>query len=299
MSDGPDLSQVVAAYESLQLVTYFQTVSAGLLAYEYMITFDREVHLFWRQKITLASILFGINRYLPLAVTIINLPYSVPNISFLASLGYLSVVYDDVECAVTSQWSPSTTHMGSLIAADIVVVAITWNTTYRNSREIENLGQRTSLSAVLFREGEFMPPTPPTSADLRWNTVLRQNRLGLVYFWVLLFLNSLHLILTLMSAFTNKAAGQFASSVIFLVEPITALLVSRFLLTLQEANHATMHRESLSAVGSLQFNGAIGSIAASLPIPGLAAEIESLGYQDEVVDQSADTETTVGSASVG
>ena len=60
-----------------------------------------------------------------------------------------------------------------------------------------------------------------------------------------------------------------------------------------------MHRESLSAVGSLQFNGFIGSIAASLPIPGLAAENESLGYQDEVVDQSADTETTFGSASVG
>ena len=57
----------------------------GLLAYEYMITFDREVNLFWRQKITMASILFGINRYLPLAVTIINLPYSVPNISFLVS----------------------------------------------------------------------------------------------------------------------------------------------------------------------------------------------------------------------
>ena len=52
-------------------------LSTALLAYEYMVAFGREVDLFWKRKITMATVLFIVNRYVPLAATIMNLPYSV------------------------------------------------------------------------------------------------------------------------------------------------------------------------------------------------------------------------------
>ena len=45
----------------------------------------------------------------------------------------------------------------TLIIADLLVLAITWKTTFKDSREnIRVLGQRTSLSAILFRDGASM-----------------------------------------------------------------------------------------------------------------------------------------------
>ncbi len=50
---------------------------------------------------------------------------------------------------------------------------------------------------------------------------------------------------------------------------ITAILVSRFLMDLQEANNATTHQHShISSMSSLNFGRVIGSLGSSLPAPG-------------------------------
>ena len=41
-----------------------------------------------------------------------------------------------------------------IITSDLLVLAITWMATFKNSREMKLLGQRTSLSNILFRDGE-------------------------------------------------------------------------------------------------------------------------------------------------
>ena len=43
--------------------------------YEFTITFNKEVELFWKRKITLSSVLFLLNRYLPLIVNMIYAPW--------------------------------------------------------------------------------------------------------------------------------------------------------------------------------------------------------------------------------
>ena len=51
---------------------------------------------------------------------------------------------------------------------------------------------------------------------------------------------------------------------------LTAILISRFLMDLQEANNATTHQHShISSIGSLNFNRFIGSLGSSLPAPAL------------------------------
>ena len=53
---------------------------------------------------------------------------------------------------------------------------------------------------------------------------------------------------------------------------MTAILVSRFLMDLQQANNSMAQQGSLSALGSLNLSNLIGSIAASLPAPGSTTE---------------------------
>ncbi|KAI0766911.1 hypothetical protein BD413DRAFT_480398 [Trametes elegans] len=50
----------------------------AFLGYEYLVTFDREVALFWWGRFTGASLLFLLNRYLPLLVVMLDLCQSVP-----------------------------------------------------------------------------------------------------------------------------------------------------------------------------------------------------------------------------
>lgn len=50
--------------------------------YEFVFTFDKEVELFWRRKFTLSSVLFLLNRYVPLVVNMILAPWaSLPTTS--------------------------------------------------------------------------------------------------------------------------------------------------------------------------------------------------------------------------
>ena len=57
---------------------------------------------------------------------------------------------------------------------------------------------------------------------------------------------------------------------------ITAILISRFLIDLQEANNSKYHQHSLSSIqlgqiGSLSFNRFVGSLGSSLAAPGEAS----------------------------
>ena len=53
------------------------TIALAIVLYEYAITIDREVILFWQGKKTMAWVLFVVNRYLPLSHhLIVVIPWS-------------------------------------------------------------------------------------------------------------------------------------------------------------------------------------------------------------------------------
>ncbi|KAH9850531.1 hypothetical protein C2E23DRAFT_905093 [Lenzites betulinus] len=61
------------AYESMSLTTeYLKIATAALVAWQYLITFEREVTFFWNRKPSGASALFFANRYLGLAFSVYN-----------------------------------------------------------------------------------------------------------------------------------------------------------------------------------------------------------------------------------
>ncbi|RPD66872.1 hypothetical protein L227DRAFT_569085 [Lentinus tigrinus ALCF2SS1-6] len=77
MADS-QLAQIIAIYATGQIGAYFATAATAVFMYEWMLTFDREVDLFWRRKVTVSSILFLVNRYLPFVVILIFAPWQNP-----------------------------------------------------------------------------------------------------------------------------------------------------------------------------------------------------------------------------
>ena len=67
--------------------------ASALIAYEYAITLDLEVNLFWKRRVTMTSILFAANRYLPLIVVMLNAPYPTQLITLMVR-GRASLIID-------------------------------------------------------------------------------------------------------------------------------------------------------------------------------------------------------------
>ncbi|KAI0758143.1 hypothetical protein C8Q74DRAFT_302184 [Fomes fomentarius] len=132
---------------------------------------------------------------------------------------------------------------------------ITWRATYRTSREAaEVLHQKSTLSKVLLRDGAM-------------------------YFIVLSIMNTLHLSLTLNAIFAVNNLGSNGSFIELLIEPLSTIIISRFLIDLQAANNEMMHQHSqVSSIGSLHF---MGSLASSLPAPGERSPVCSIQDNDE------------------
>ncbi|KAL7280949.1 hypothetical protein ACG7TL_005898 [Trametes sanguinea] len=302
-SNADEVAEIIAFYESVFVNTCCPIAVLAFLTYEYLITFDSEVGLFWRSKFTGASALFLINRYWPLLVNILNITSSArmsdqscdsyvkalqtiellqyfPWAAFSALRTYalsrgnralsilvfflsivpmgvnfsqyhwLVVINDPtIGCSKSSTISAemakrlTIASRTCLIAADVIVLLVTWTSTFGTIRIADAaLKGRPSFVRLLVRDGT-------------------------IYFIILLILNTLHLTFTMLSI-TNDALSPVSYFTTF-TEPITAVLVSRFLLNLQEVNQYNQ-RSSLSTVSltqsvTLDFASRIvGSLGSSL-----------------------------------
>ncbi|TBU21641.1 hypothetical protein BD311DRAFT_677894, partial [Dichomitus squalens] len=150
-----------------------------------------------------------------------------------------------------------------LIAADCLAASVTWFALAR-PRSIHTLGVRQgSLAGVLLIDGDV--------------------------FRILAILNSLHLALTIVSF--DIIALQATSEIANFTIPLTAVLVSRFLLHLQSASMRAMDATSSSRMQStnvnhsLVFEHAIGSLGASISVDDYLVQEGNLSMsEDDNVD---------------
>ncbi|KAI0351841.1 hypothetical protein OH77DRAFT_1410310, partial [Trametes cingulata] len=277
----------------------------AFLTYEWLITLDREVALFWRRKLNGASVLFLTNRYLPLLVQVLNISsdvrmsdrglsscdgfvkalqtiqlfqyfpwaafsalrtfalsrgnWAIAAIVLLLSMvpigvnfsqyHWLVVVNDPtIGCSKTSTITLdiakklTIASRTCLMTADVIVLLVTWHSTFGTIRLTDvALKGRPTFARMLIRDGT-------------------------IYFSILLILNTLHLTFTMLSI-TDDALSPVSYFTTF-TEPITAVLVSRFLLNLQQVNQhnqrSTAATLDLSQNMTLDFARVIGSLGSSL-----------------------------------
>ncbi|KAH9893596.1 hypothetical protein C8Q73DRAFT_697586 [Cubamyces lactineus] len=304
-SEDADMAQLILATESFFDENCCGFAATAVLCFEYLITLDREVALFWRWKPTGASILFFANRYLTLALILFTTTFNAfPYVSlqscrnsvyagqimdvcqyvpwalfsalrvFALSRDWLLVipvmslygVYfgvnltafrwltyywgEDSGCTIVYTMSVelvkdfTIASRSALIAADAIVMAVTWHTTFKTERLTLRAGHWPSFAHTLFRDGA-------------------------IYFVVMLVLNVLHLTFTVCQLYTDALFA--VSYMTIFTEPLTSILVSRFLLNLQEV-HRDLGRGATDTIscsdtihqGTMHFARVIGSLGSSI-----------------------------------
>ncbi|KAI0352861.1 hypothetical protein OH77DRAFT_1427975 [Trametes cingulata] len=252
------MTSIITA-ETFQVESYCDMATFSLIFYEYFITFDRELGLVWRRKFTAATVLFLLNRYMALlkypiyivdmfqvsdetlipsscrvsnvlSMVLEVLPYfvwlafsvlrvyaicghnwrfgllvAIPGSFPLASNMYLYTQSHDanypepIGCLWLSVIPTDVYH--AVILTDVLVLCLTWWRTYDVRKAAAHANIKMSLSALMLRDG-----------------------------MVLLVLNTFHIAFSL--------TGRFTWTITF-EEPLTTILVSRFLLNLREADGKT------------------------------------------------------------
>ncbi|KAL1938205.1 hypothetical protein VTO73DRAFT_11849 [Trametes versicolor] len=274
--DAPSAAEIITIVSTSFTLNYIEFPVITFLAYEYLITLDQEIKLFWKRGFTGASALFlfvrcaliikaqagfTIFQYFPwaafsalrvLALSGMNRPLAA--LVFLLASAPAAANFTQYRFKLTGLNTPFTgcqvvvvSRVG-LILADIIGVAVTVAKT---------------------RKGAKMPPLGGSQRSL--GNVLLYD--GLIYFAAsssaLLCFNVLDLALSVIAFVTPINSGSYVTA---LTDPLTAVLVCRFLLDLQAANVSSIHDshafESVdhhtAGVGSLVFARVIGSMGAQL-----------------------------------
>ncbi|KAH9919766.1 uncharacterized protein BXZ73DRAFT_104874 [Epithele typhae] len=325
-------SALISAYAAGLVDNRCAVAVQTFFIYECILELPREVELFWKRPWTGATVLFIANKYLfllhqvlsaialrttfsadsvllsefsalrafalsqsrliALGIFILSLTplgFNAPNLAF----GFVGTTDPLLGCAYSQPTLPSNlpfkckhfvvtsvvlkaradvgygvgliTVRTSLIFADAFLVGLTW---YRLRRSIGHSRGRFSLSTVFLRDGS-------------------------IYFIILCILNVLHMTLSLTATFSDRAGDVGLSAVPLFTEPITAVLISRFLLNLQEANlRATLDR-----------SGFLTSTSAGSDSEGTSTAYASATDRDSTVFTSAPriygTYVGTGSARLG
>ncbi|KAI0668025.1 hypothetical protein C8Q78DRAFT_1099000 [Trametes maxima] len=306
-------AQMVNYLSGLTIGNYCNMSTEALLIYYYITTLHHEVQCLQSPK-NFGFYIFMTGRYIPLVVQILNTPFfGAPSSQIVEQMGckpylllgqileysqdliwaglrayglcqkkvwsliiflfsispflvnllalYWQTIYIDPNVGCTFTRSVPIDISKSYSA----VIIITWSTQYKSSQQSHLLGNTVTLSAVLFRNGN-------------------------IYFIPLVALNTLQMILSFLSIL-NLTQGFQTGFISIFIAPITAILVSMFLIDLRDAaSSKSRGSESLSSIVSLRLD----FIGATLPDPrDPSVLLDGLGSATEREDLSSTSDNAI------
>ncbi|PIL24627.1 hypothetical protein GSI_12511 [Ganoderma sinense ZZ0214-1] len=299
--DGAD---IVALYKSIFVGNCCGIGGSVFLIYEYLISIGDGINLFATSKITGASILYLTNIIIPFVTNamaligftrmsdkvrpIFCLRNYIPWATFSALRAY--ALSEHLPLAILTLFFAMVSFSVNLVQYGFGLTGLN-DPTFGCSSAI-NLPQGLSkkLSRLTIVSRTCLISSDAIVIAVTWYTMPRKHhvaavedtptfagillRNGTVYFGSLLILNALHLTFTLVAI---DLAFENVSYMTMFTEPVTAVLVSRFLLDLQAANRKTLRLDSQDLsqeetsqgvpTGSLIFNRVVGSLGSSI-LPG-------------------------------
>ncbi|KAI0687549.1 hypothetical protein C8Q76DRAFT_760014 [Earliella scabrosa] len=271
MSSADERAAIASEALAFLVSNYCANAGSGLIVWEYLITLGQEVELFWANKLTGAAVLFYFNRYLNLVNNIygivMNMPISDEDCPAFAQSSKIMGIFQYFPWAVfsglrafalTRNWPLSTfIFLLSCVPMGVNYAHFHFNSTGTNNPYTGCL-TTDDVTSELARKLTIASRSCLITADVllvyvTWFNMYRQsgpkhptvkNRLSYRYriltIWasILAILNSLHLTLSLLSIeYSVRNVGyvtQFS-------DPLTSILMSRFLLHLQAANRRVLH----------------------------------------------------------
>ncbi|KAM5541382.1 hypothetical protein V8D89_004936 [Ganoderma adspersum] len=280
-----DNAALISEYHSLAVSDYTGFATLALIVYEYLITIGAEVELFWRRKVTGASVLFLANRYLVLFYNLSLLrdlwPFTI------SSCGQWANGTRAVEILCYVPWGAfsalrvfALTNRNWFVALIVFLLSMApvgvnfadfhWSTITIDS--VWGCGQDVAESPSLSTSLTIISRTSLIASDLivivvTWLATYKTTRLarvaghksritlsvlllrdGMIYFIVLMTMNVMHLAFSTSSVLINVGDGN-VSDIIQVIEPLNAILVWRFMLNLQETRWRT-EEDLTTIVGS-------------------------------------------------
>lgn len=265
MSNNAADEAYIAAYANFVRTNYMSVSSRVVFLWDYCVTFDEEVRFFWGGKLSPATILFMINRYVNLLITILELLEQAP-------------------LQTPQSCGPFIRVLQSLLIFALFIVAVfaslrvyaVWGRDWRPALPIFLLALVSPILSIIIDVGQTPAIAPPPSvgcavymkiptavfsklivanrattsiydALVLFLTVLRTVNLmkrakqmnvrtgivslllrdGAVYFFALLVINLAQIIIT--------AEYEGSNLLSYYVSPLTSVLISRFLLHLRQA----------------------------------------------------------------
>ncbi|KAI0771092.1 hypothetical protein BD413DRAFT_613609 [Trametes elegans] len=238
-----------------------------LMLYEFMLTFDREVDLFWTPAFTRSTVLFMLNRY----ITLLKYPVTMTGYMDVPDAEY--VPYDLLGPRQTLEIIPylvwavfSAMRVHALTGRDwrLASVVFVLLSSYVKRRFLsqylfvmsvpENPGYPFSCEGVAVIPDVVNIAARPNSDTYHvWRMTVQAQinvklsklilRDGSIYFAVLLSINGLHIVSVLATPFTG--------SISIFEEPLTAIIISRIMLNLREADQS--NRQISSVQSDVQF----------------------------------------------
>ncbi|RPD53472.1 hypothetical protein L227DRAFT_616969 [Lentinus tigrinus ALCF2SS1-6] len=323
MSLPTDIAQIIALYDSMLGDNYLGWVPIALLIYDFVLTFDREVELFWKRKLTSASVLFiltSCNRLVKTAA-ITEYMQSIPWAAFSALRGFALTKNRGIAAVI---FTLSVAPVGVILAQFVLGISgaawpvagclATYTNTPRelimsvlNSNSMPSPSSLTNISHVpiVSRGGQTIADfilvvatwrtlgtaaiRPSMTKRSRGSIAAIMLWNGLLYFIVLFALNVIHLALWLTSVFGNPVSFMTEFT-----DPLTTILITRFLLDLQEAEQRDMKLDSDNPLhfprsyGALSFARVMGSVGETI-VPGAARKDACEDYLDSEGDGDLDS----------
>ncbi|KAI0704489.1 hypothetical protein C8T65DRAFT_741048 [Cerioporus squamosus] len=252
-SATPDTAAVVAEAVESAIGNFCGIAGIVFLLYEYTITFGREVDLFWTRRFSGATALFLANKYITLLNHLFDLSLYLPfHVSDKTCVGFLHVRGStaDLQCSdaiFTSKLSPPLiTYNTCHGRPSPVYERVNFSTKiYGVNDPTEGCGMGEDIDRATLIKNKFARLLYCRNASTLVDVLLCD---GLIYFVVLLIMNTLHIVFT----FTST------SEITIFTEPVTAVLVSRFLLDLQEASQrSVVHILGTEASSRLDSSGTL------------------------------------------
>ncbi|OSD07814.1 hypothetical protein PYCCODRAFT_1430008, partial [Trametes coccinea BRFM310] len=320
MSDESSNAQVVASYAAFVQGNYYSVAARALFIWDYLATLDREIEYVWGQRLSAASILFVVNRYVNLLITVLELveqaPFQTPKscppvVRILQSLLIFStfIVAAFATLRVYAVWSRNwRPALPVFLLALMTPVANLYmditGTPIPAPRPSVGCAIQTNIAPNVYSQIVIAERTTTTAYDAlvliftfiktsqarraamslsrRPSLVALILRDGTMYFLLLVVMNIAQIVV----------AAEFPGNnfVAFFISPLTSILISRFLLNLREVAQEpeqTYQDTTDTAIISTRFpsihipSSVLGNIGASLK-SGFDAETAEGLYEEKI-----------------
>ncbi|KAI0718357.1 hypothetical protein C8T65DRAFT_638704 [Cerioporus squamosus] len=290
-------AKVISSYATFVQGQYYSVGARALFLWDYFVTLDREVEYVWGQKLSAASLLFILNRYVNLLITVLELieqaPFQTPE-SLLIFASFIVAVFVTLRVYATwsRDWRPALPILALALltpAANMYIDII--GTPIPAPRPSVGCAIRTNIDPGVYSKIVIAERATTTAYDflillftLMKTAKVRKEALSLDVhpsLMVLLLRDVMNIAQIIVAA---EVLGN--NFIAFFISPLTSILITRFLLNLRQLAHSSERTGRMDTTESAVISTGFPTMHISVDVLGnMGAPLRS-GFDGDTTEES-------------